>query len=71
MKKLLANLLWAARIALGCAIFALGFDLFLSPNGLTPGGISGVSLIVHHVLQFGTVGLISAMINLVLFLIGG
>lgn len=71
MKKILTSLLWAARICLGCAIFALGFDLFLSPNALTPGGISGVSMILHHVLKFGSVGFFTALINLPLFLIGG
>ena len=71
MKKLAEHGFWVLRIAAGCAIFALGFDLFLSPNGLTAGGISGISMILHHLLQIGSVGLFSAMINLPLFFIGG
>ena len=71
MKKLLPHLLWVGKIALGCAIFALGMDLFLFSNDLTAGGISGVALIINHVLGVGTVGTITAMINLPLFLIGG
>ena len=48
MKKFAKNLRWVFMIALGCAVFALGFDLFLEPNGLTAGGISGIALIVIH-----------------------
>jgi len=71
MKKLSENLYWVGKIILGCALFALGMDLFLFPNDLTAGGISGVALILTHVTRFGTVGVVTAMINLPLFLIGG
>lgn len=71
MKKLFSNLFWVLRIALGCAIFALGFDLFLEPNGLNAGGISGLAMIFVHVTGTGSVGLISAAANLPLFLLGG
>jgi len=55
----------------GCAIFALGFDLFLVPNGLNAGGITGLAMIVQHWLGIGTVGMISAIMNIPLFAIGG
>ena len=71
MKKTAEFLAWVGRIALGCALFALGMDLFLFPNDLTAGGISGVALILTHVTKFGTVGMVAALINLPLFLIGG
>jgi len=71
MKKYADHLYWVAKIILGCILFALGMDLFLFPNDLTAGGISGVALILTHVLDFGTVGVVTAMINLPLFLIGG
>ena len=71
MKKLLPHILWVLWIAVGCVIFALGMDLFLFSNDLTAGGISGVALIINHALGFGTVGTLTAMINLPLFLIGG
>ena len=38
MKKIAEHLRWVFLIALGCAVFALGFDLFLEPNGLSAGG---------------------------------
>lgn len=71
MKKYADHLYWVGKIVFGCAIFALGMDLFLFPNDLTAGGISGVALILTHVLGFGTVGVVTALINLPLFLIGG
>lgn len=71
MKKLFSNAFWLGKIALGCALFALGFDLFLVPHELTAGGISGISMILAKVLGFGTVGGISLLINLPLFIIGG
>ena len=62
---------WVLRIIVGTSIFALGFDLFLAPNELTAGGLSGLAMILVHVLRFGTVGTITALINLPLFIIGG
>lgn len=71
MKKTLSTAVWLAKIILGSAMFSLGFNLFLSPHGLNAGGVSGLAMVVEHLLQIGTVGLITAVLNLVLFLIGG
>ena len=71
MKKLAYNVRWTFLIALGCAIFALGFDLFLEPNGLTAGGISGIALIVIHLAPITTVGIATALMNFPLFFFGG
>jgi len=57
--------------ALGCALFGLGFSVFLEPNGLSAGGISGLAMVVVHVTGFGTVGLITALMNIPLFIFGG
>ena len=59
------------KIVVGCAVFALGFDLFLFPNGLNAGGISGLSTVFVHLTEFGSVGLITAILNLPLFLVAG
>ena len=59
------------KIAVGCALFALGFDLFLLPNDLNVGGISGLAMVLVHLLGFGTVGMITALVNLPLFALGG
>lgn len=59
------------KIILGCALFGLSFNLFLKPSGLNAGGITGLSMVLEELLGFGTVGIISAVINLPLFAIGG
>lgn len=71
MKKSLSVVLWLLKIILGCALFALGFDLFLVPNALNAGGISGLSMVLVHMLNFGSVGVISMLMNLPLFIAGG
>ncbi len=65
------NVIWVAQITLGCAIFALGFDLFLEPNSLNAGGITGLAMILVHLMRFGSVGTLSMLINLPLLAIGG
>lgn len=55
----------------GTAAFALGFSLFLAPNGLNSGGISGLAMIIVELLGFGSIGLVTAIINVPLFIIGG
>lgn len=60
-----------AKIIIGDMLFALGFNLFLQPNGLNAGGLSGLAMVLVHFLGFGTVGIITAVVNLPLFIIGG
>ncbi|MBE6986413.1 MAG: YitT family protein [Ruminococcaceae bacterium] len=71
MKKKLRSALWFGRIILGCVLFALGFDLFLAPNALNAGGLSGLSLILVHVLKVGSVGGFTMLMNLPLFALAG
>lgn len=70
-KDTLDWLLWFGNICLGSAVFALGFDLFLSPNDLNAGGVSGIAMILVHLIGFGSVGTVTMLINLPLFIIGG
>lgn len=62
---------WIMATIAGSAVFALGFSLFLQPNDMSPGGISGLALIVVELLGFGSVGSLSILINLPLFILGG
>lgn len=71
MKKFLRHLLPAIKITLGCAVFSLGFDLFLVPNGLNAGGLSGLAMVLVHLLGIGSVGLVTAIFNLPLFAVAG
>ena len=71
MRKLWQEYKWIPQTILGSAVFAAGFAFFLEPNDLSPGGISGLALILVEILQFGSVGTLSILINLPLFLLGG
>lgn len=59
------------KISFGCAVFALGFNLFLLPNGLNAGGLSGLAMVLVHLLRWGSIGLLTAVMNLPLFVLGG
>lgn len=71
MKKVWTILPIVLKTVIGTAMFALGFNLFLEPNGLNAGGISGFAMALVHVLKFGSVGIVTILINLPLFAIGG
>ena len=62
---------WIVTTILGSTIFAAGFAFFLQPNDMSPGGISGLALVVVEVLGFGSVGTLAILINLPLFIMGG
>lgn len=60
-----------ARIILGSALFGVGFNLFLEPNGLNAGGLSGLAMVFTHVTRLGSVGLLTMLMNLPLFAFSG
>ena len=62
---------WIPATILGSAIFSLGFALFLQPNDMNAGGISGLAQVIVEILGVGTVGSLSILINLPLFILGG
>ncbi len=62
---------WVLATVLGSAVFALGFSLFLQPNDISPGGISGLAMVAVELLGFGSTGMLSIVINLPLFILGG
>lgn len=62
---------WIFATIAGSALFSLGFALFLEPNDINTGGISGLAMLAVHVARMGTVGIVSVLMNLPLFLLGG
>ena len=62
---------WLPCTLVGSFVFALGFDFFLAPNDLNPGGISGLAMVIVELIGFGSVGTLSILINLPLFILGG
>ena len=71
MNKLWHEAKWVIMTVLGSTLFALGFAVFLQPNGMNSGGISGLAMVIVELLGVGSVGVISIVINLPLFLLGG
>jgi len=58
-------LLFAAAL-----IFSFGFNVFLRPAGIAPGGLTGLSLLLNHLFPFLPVGVLSFVFNLPLFWFG-
>lgn len=71
MKKIWQEIWWGMRIILGSAIFSFGFNMFLAPHGMNAGGVSGLAMVLVHLLNIGTVGIVTAIMNLILFVVGG
>lgn len=71
MKRLWKQYGWIAETVVGSALFAVGFALFLEPNDMSPGGVSGIALVLIRILGFGKVGTFTILINLPLFILGG
>lgn len=58
-----------ALIIIGCFIGASAYPLFLVPNAIAPGGITGIGTVLNHLFNW-PVGLTSLILNIPLFLIG-
>ena len=71
MKQLWQKFGWIPATIMGSALFSLGFSLFLAPNDMNPGGISGLAMVAVELFQVSTVGRLTFLINLPLFLLGG
>ena len=67
VKQEISNIL---KTAIGCFLFALSLNLLLLPNELNAGGISGLSMTLVHVLDKGSVGIYTALLNFPLFIFG-
>lgn len=71
MRTFWKKISWIPATIAGSALFALGFSLFLAPNDINTGGISGLAQVAVHLLGMGSVGTLSIILNLPLFLAGG
>ena len=71
MTRLWHKYRWIPENILGSTLFALGFALFLAPNSINTGGISGLAMVLVETLGFGSVGSLSILVNLPLFVLGG
>ena len=56
-------------VIIGAAVVALGFNLFLFPNQIASGGVSGISTILHGLFGWNA-GLVQYAFNIPLFIAG-
>ena len=71
MQELWQKYKWIPMTIFGSTVFAAGFAFFLQPNDLSPGGISGLALLLVELTGIGSVGVLSILMNLPLFVLGG
>lgn len=65
MKKFREYLL----ITVGYILVALSLELFLVPNKIAAGGVSGIAIIINHIIPILDVGLLMLAMNVILFII--
>lgn len=53
----------------GCVLYAIGVDMFITPNQLVPGGVTGISILINHVLPLFPVGAGIFVINIPLLIL--
>ncbi len=69
MKKIKPYLIDFTLIIIGCAILALGINMFLTPNKISSGGISSIGTVLFHL--FGVkMSITNLVANVVLFIFG-
>lgn len=66
---LLASVLEYLYIIIGAAIVAVGFNVFLLPNEIASGGVSGISTILYGIFNWNP-GLVQYAFNIPLFIAG-
>ncbi|MBQ7108534.1 MAG: YitT family protein, partial [Clostridia bacterium] len=54
---------------LGSALYAFGFDFFIEPNNISPGGLTGIAAIVNYLLLLPT-GAVFFLLNIPVLLLG-
>ncbi|QSZ27647.1 YitT family protein [Aceticella autotrophica] len=65
VKKIIYDFVW---ITIGTLLLTLSLDLFLAPNRIAPGGISGLAIVLQHLFGW-PVGAVILLINIPLFII--
>lgn len=55
---------------IGCGAFSVAMQVFIAPNQIAPGGVSGLAVVLNHLIPQVQIGLWSFLINIPLLLIG-
>jgi uncharacterized membrane-anchored protein YitT (DUF2179 family) len=56
-------------ITIGFILVALSIEIFLSPNKIAAGGVSGIAIIINSIFPFLTLGMLMLIMNVILFII--
>jgi uncharacterized membrane-anchored protein YitT (DUF2179 family) len=67
MERKIVNVLY---LNTGVALQAITIHFFLAPNQFAAGGLSGLTIVLHHFLPNISIGLLMAIFNIILFAIG-
>lgn len=70
MRKLMLMFGDFVIISVGCLLYALGFTVFIYPNHISPGGVTGISTIINQFFAFLPIGFMTVLINLPLIIVG-
>jgi len=63
-KKILKYLI----VVMGCAVYAVGFQFFMFPNGIVSGGVTGVAMLINAFSGL-PVGVLIILLNIPLFIV--
>ena len=69
-QKILTDIKGYICMLLGCIFYALSIVLFLEPNSIVAGGVTGLSTLFHLLNKKIPIGLITIAINIPIFLLG-
>jgi len=68
MQNKTVNHLWTGfRILIGSLLYAVGFQFFLYPNDIVPGGVTGIAMILNYLTSL-PVGAVVVLMNVPLFI---
>ncbi|MBR5780214.1 MAG: YitT family protein [Clostridia bacterium] len=70
MKKFSTTFKNYTLITVGCVLFAAGVSIFLEPNQLASGGVSGLGIILNSFIDFIPVGMWSIIFNIPIMICG-
>ncbi|QGU96224.1 DUF2179 domain-containing protein [Clostridium bovifaecis] len=57
-------------ITVGYIILALAIKFFLAPNKIAGGGVTGIAIIINHLIPSFSVGSLMLIMNIILFIVG-
>lgn len=69
-EKLRRSAVNISLMTVGSLIYAAGIGLFLDPNNLAPGGVSGIAIILHEVVATMPTGTWIVLMNIPIMLLG-